>query len=52
MAAVFENFTLNFYKSKLPQSQVRSELIKWDSDTDDTTYPTRKTDITISSLLT
>lgn len=47
MAAVFENFTLNFYKSKLPQSQVRSELIKWDSDTDDTTYPTMKTDITI-----
>ena len=35
MAAVFENFVLNFYKSKFPQCEVRSELIKWDSDTED-----------------
>jgi 5-methylcytosine-specific restriction enzyme subunit McrC len=47
MAAVFENFALNFYKSKFPQSEVRSELIKWDSDTEDSTYPKMKTDITI-----
>lgn len=47
MAAVFENFTLNFYKSKLSQSEVKSELIKWDSDTEDSTYPVMKTDITI-----
>ena len=42
-----ENFQLNFYKSKFPQSEVRSELIKWDSDTEDSTYPKMKTDITI-----
>ena len=47
MAAVFENFALNFYKSKLLNSEVRSELIKWDSETEDSTYPTMKTDITI-----
>ena len=47
MGGVFENFALNFYKSKLPQSEVRSEFIKWDSDTDDSTYPKMKTDITI-----
>ena len=47
MAAVFENFTLNFYKSKLQKAKVSSEFIKWDSDTDDTMYPTMKTDITI-----
>ena len=47
MGGVFENFALNFYKSKLPQSEVRSEIIKWDSDTDDSTYPKMKTDITI-----
>ena len=49
MAAIFENFTRNFYKSKLIQSEVRSELIKWDSITEDSTYPTMKTDITIRS---
>ena len=47
MAAVFENFALNFYKTKLLNSEVRSELIKWDSETEDSTYPTMKTDITI-----
>jgi len=47
MAAVFENFALNFYKSKLLNSEVRSELIKWDSETEDSKYPTMKTDITI-----
>lgn len=47
MAAVFENFALNFYKSKFPRSEVRSELIKWDSDIEDASYPTMKTDITI-----
>lgn len=47
MAAVFENFTLNFYRSKLPQSKVGSEFIKWDSDVEDASYPTMKTDITI-----
>ena len=49
MARVFENFALNFYKKKLPEREVRSELIKWDSDTEDSTYPTMKTDITIRS---
>ena len=29
------------------QCEVRSELIKWDSETEDSTYPTMKTDITI-----
>lgn len=47
MADVFENFALNFYKSKLHDSEVKSELIKWDSDTEDSSYPTMKTDITI-----
>ena len=47
MARVYENFALNFYKSKLLNSVVRSELIKWDSETEDSTYPVMKTDITI-----
>lgn len=47
MAAVFENFALNFYRIKLNLSEVKSELIKWDSTTDDSSYPTMKTDITI-----
>lgn len=49
MAAVFENFALNFYKSKFPKKQVGSEFIKWDSETEDSMYPTMKTDITIRS---
>ena len=49
MAAVFENFALNFYKAKFPHYEVRSELIKWDSGTEDSLYPVMKTDITIRS---
>lgn len=47
MAAIFENFVLNFYKKHLPENRVGSEVIRWDSITEDLTYPIMKTDITI-----
>ena len=47
MARVFENFVLNFYKKKFPEREVGSEYIGWDSETDDTSYPVMKTDVTI-----
>ena len=50
MAAVFENFALNFYRIKLKESKVSSEFIKWDSTTEDNKYPSMKTDITIRNI--
>ena len=47
MSRVFENFVLNFYKKKFPEREVGSEYIGWDSETDDTSYPVMKTDVTI-----
>ncbi len=49
MAAIFENFVLNFYKRKLTENDVSSEIIRWDSKTEDFAYPLMKTDITIRS---
>ena len=47
MPDLFENFVLNFYKIKLTNYRVGSEIIKWDSDTNDSFYPLMKTDISI-----
>lgn len=47
MPQIFENFVLNFYKSKLNNYKVKSENIKWDSETEDMMYPSMRTDVTI-----
>lgn len=53
MAALFENFVLNFYRRELPDYSVKSENIQWNTsgspETDLAYLPLMKTDISLRS---